>query len=122
MLRLLLAEDDDELRDTVARELSRAGYAVETARDGLEALRFIDRGAFDVAVLDVRMPECTGLEVLSRIRQRGSRMPCVLVSGFADRMDGMAERYGALVLSKPFPMRALCAALREVTGEARRSP
>jgi DNA-binding response OmpR family regulator len=113
MERVLLAEDDDEMRCTLARELSRAGYAVHTARNGMEALIFVTLLEFDVTVFDVRMPACTGLEVLARLRERGSCVPCVLISGFADGMEGVAERYGAVVLSKPFPMTALWAAIRD---------
>ena len=113
MPRVLLAEDDDEMRDTLARELLRAGFTVQTAKDGLEALIWVSQADFDVAVFDVRMPECTGLEVLMRLRERGSRVPCVLISGFADGLDGIGELYGAVVLSKPFPMEALRAAMRE---------
>jgi len=82
---LLLAEDDRDLRELLTTVLEGLGMRVVAAADGAEALeRLREDGRFDAAVLDVRMPKVTGIEVLSRAREAGLNVPIVLVTGFAD--------------------------------------
>ena len=66
--RVLLADDDDEIRDLVAVRLMSAGYVVEAVSDGGQALAAIRASRPDLAVLDVSMPTMTGLEVLRAVR------------------------------------------------------
>ena len=66
--RLLVVDDNEMNRDMLSRRLSGRGYAVEVAKDGREALAAVEQGAFDVILLDVMMPELSGIEVLKTIR------------------------------------------------------
>ena len=69
----LLVVDDNELnRDMLSRRLERRGYIVETAEDGHQALEMIDKGDFDLVLLDVMMPGISGLEVLEKLRENAS--------------------------------------------------
>lgn len=74
-MRLLVAEDDEGLRSVLERGLREAGYTVDAARDGEQALRFLATYEYAAAVVDWRMPKISGLEVIQRLRGRGSSLP-----------------------------------------------
>lgn len=67
--RVLVADDEGALRRFIVRSLSRTGFEVVEAADGLQAARFVEAGAFDVIVSDVLMPGMDGLELLRVVRQ-----------------------------------------------------
>jgi CheY-like chemotaxis protein/ribosome-associated translation inhibitor RaiA len=113
--QVLVAEDDADLRGSLAAELGRRGYAVTVARDGSEASDLLAEQPVDSVVLDVRMPGRSGLEILREMRRRGSRVPVVLISGFADGVSNAGEAHEAVVLAKPFSV----AELREALDQAR---
>lgn len=125
--RVLLAEDDVELRTLFGRCLRSAGYDVVDAADGTEALEHLVGSPpadpdplhrFDAAVLDIRMPGFSGLHVLAALRHRSPGLPVVLMTAFSDeriRMD--AHRLGAAaMLSKPFRLQALTWAVASAVG------
>src|SRR5262249_12397779 len=68
-LRILFADDEAHLRDLMQLELPRLGHEVTVCPDGTAALRALERGLYDAALLDLRMPGLTGIEVLGQIRQ-----------------------------------------------------
>jgi DNA-binding response OmpR family regulator len=118
--RVLVAEDDEEMRRMLAGALRHEGYAVEEARDGNELLdkvrssvRSGDGGApVDLVVSDIRMPGRSGLDVLRSVREGDGTVPFILVTAFGDEeTHRQAQEFGAtLVLDKPFDMDDLCAA------------
>ena len=68
-LRILFADDEAHLRDLMQMELPRLGHEVTVCPDGTAALRAIERGSFDAALLDIRMPGITGIDVLAQVKQ-----------------------------------------------------
>jgi len=122
--RLLVAEDDGEMRRLVAGELRRDGYHVDEAASGRELRELVVTALVrantaqpatalpHLIVSDVRMPGWTGLDLLEHLRDRGSDLPVVLITAFGDRdMHERAARLGAVaVLDKPFD----CDELRRV--------
>jgi len=108
---VLVADDDEDMRAVLAEELARHGWSVALARDGDEAEGAMRRAAFTVAVLDVRMPGPSGVELLVRLRRRGSTMPVVLITGVTEGLEALGSEHGAIVLAKPFSGAALRAAL-----------
>lgn len=86
MIRVLLADDQTLVRQGIKQLLDRSGdiQVTSEAADGEAALRALAEGEFDVALLDVRMPKLTGLQVVQRIRKAGSRLPVVLLTTFDD--------------------------------------
>lgn len=110
--RVLVVEDDDELRSSLASVLLEEGYAVEEARNGLDALRVLgsDGGgaAFDLIVTDHRMPVGLGLDLVELLRRGGIDIPVILITAFPDaHLRERARRLGALVLAKPFRVETL---------------
>jgi len=66
--RILVADDEESIRDLCARVLTRAGYAVKTVSSGEDAVRTLEEAAFDLLISDIRMPGMSGLEVLERTK------------------------------------------------------
>jgi len=103
---LLLVDDDAEFRDTVARRFLRSGYRVQEAADGIEGLELTARRQFDVAVVDLRMPGLSGVELLDKLKAAGAECEVVLLTGegsietAVDAMKRGAHDY----LTKPFPL------------------
>ncbi|MGH9299508.1 MAG: response regulator, partial [Acidimicrobiales bacterium] len=87
-MRILLAEDDDALRSVVERGLDEAGYVVDSVADGKRALDFLSTYEYEVVVLDWRMPELTGLEVLAKMRAANTMTPVLMLTA----RDGPGDR------------------------------
>lgn len=112
--RILLVEDDAELREMLVRLLVDEGYRVEPAPDGQRGLHLGLTREFDILVLDRNLPGMDGLELLGRLRSRGVTVPALVLSALgnpSDRVEGLdagAEDY----LTKPFDIDELLARLR----------
>lgn len=98
--KVLLVDDEPELRRTFKRSLARAGFTVVEATDGLSALALARQEEFEVVVSDVCMPKMGGLELLERLGAESPHLPVVLVSGFADA-SGALDRGAFAFFEKP---------------------
>ncbi|MCP2271128.1 response regulator transcription factor [Actinokineospora diospyrosa] len=113
-MRLLVVDDDPDVRDSLRRGLEFEGYQVVTAADGVEALRLIDTARPDLAVLDLMMPRLDGLQTCRRLRAAGVRLPVLMLTArdaLGDRVTGLdagADDY----LVKPFALEELLARVR----------
>jgi DNA-binding response OmpR family regulator len=120
--RILLAEDNDEMRSMLASILRRDGYAVIEARDGRELVRQLtEHGTgqasdIDLVISDVRMPGASGLDVLAGLREIDWSMPVILITAFgsADTKARAGQLGAALLLDKPFELEELRHAVRSV--------
>jgi EAL domain-containing protein (putative c-di-GMP-specific phosphodiesterase class I) len=101
--RVLVAEDDDQVRRPLMRCLLLAGYEVTGAENGRQAHELLSSAAFDAVVSDIAMPEIDGIQLLRMIRERDTDLPVVLVTGAPHVATAMqAVRLGALLyLTKP---------------------
>jgi two-component system, OmpR family, response regulator MprA len=119
--RLLVADDDPDVRESLGRALRLAGYAVGTAANGTEALDRVARTPVDLIVLDVLMPVTDGLAACRALRARGDTTPVLLLTArdaIDDRVTGLeagADDY----LVKPFSLRELHARIRALLRRAR---
>jgi DNA-binding NtrC family response regulator len=102
-LRILFADDEAHLRDLMQMELPRMGHDVTVCPDGASAMRALEKGSYDVALLDMRMPGMTGIEVLGKIRQMSPETQVVILTGHATVDTAVqALRLGAFdYLTKP---------------------
>jgi DNA-binding response OmpR family regulator len=110
-MRILVAEDDAALRSVLERGLRENGYVVDAVADGAVALRYLRAYEYDVAVLDWRMPERTGIEVVAEARSRGNRTPILMLTARdtpADRVAGLNEGADDYLV-KPFDFAELVA-------------
>jgi two-component system, OmpR family, copper resistance phosphate regulon response regulator CusR len=113
-VRLLLAEDDELLREILCDGLAEEGFEVVAARDGADAFaRFHADGPFGLLLLDEEMPGMTGRELLGRLRAEGQAVPALLISGnlYLDPEERAALGVGP-VLRKPISFADLTGAIR----------
>ncbi|QRK07275.1 sigma-54-dependent Fis family transcriptional regulator [Archangium violaceum] len=103
-IAVLVVDDEEQVRTFLAELLSSSGYQVRCASSGSQALEMLSGGSFDVVLLDVMMPEMSGLEVLRRYRASGGGAPVIVLSALSGAEDAMrAMKLGASdYLSKPF--------------------
>jgi two-component system response regulator MprA len=112
--RLLVVDDDPDIRDSLGRALGYAGFAVETARGGADALSLLARSPVDLVILDVLMPIMNGLDTCRELRRKGDDTPVLVLTAkdsIDDRVCGFesgADDY----LVKPFALRELLARVR----------
>ncbi|HTZ88388.1 MAG TPA: response regulator transcription factor [Solirubrobacteraceae bacterium] len=113
-MRVLVVDDDRAVRDALRRVLTLAGYEVQMAEGGAEAIEAVVQAVPDAVVLDVGMPDIDGLEVCERLRRLGNRVPILMLTArveVSDRVAGLdagADDY----LVKPFDVDELKARLR----------
>jgi DNA-binding NtrC family response regulator len=103
--RILVADDEPSFRELLADILEGAGHEVVEARDGVEALAALERGAFDLVLADQRMPRVDGLELLRRSRHLAAPPPLVMLTAYGTIPEAVeAVRLGAAdYLTKPLP-------------------
>ena len=113
-MRVLLVEDEDDLRILIAERLIKEGYAVDECADGDAALDYIRIGNYDGVIMDIMLPGQSGLEIIHKMRQSGIMTPVLILSALSDTenivmgLDGGADDY----LIKPFDFEILTARLR----------
>lgn len=108
-MRLLLVEDEKNLRDVITLNLELEGYEVIKAINGEEALQKINSEYFDIIILDLMIPKVNGLDVLANLRLKNSNIPVIIVSAkgtSSDRITGLKSGANDY-LSKPFEMEEL---------------
>ena len=116
-MKILVAEDENDLREVLGAFLSHTGYEVDLAANGLEALDLSRANAYDAIVMDIMMPLMDGIEALIKMRGEGNTCPILLLtakSEVRDRIRGLdagADDY----LTKPFAMGELTARIRSLT-------
>ncbi|MCR5452039.1 MAG: response regulator transcription factor [Lachnospiraceae bacterium] len=116
-MRLLLAEDEEDISRALVEILKRNKYSVDAVYNGEDALDYLETELYDAAILDIMMPKLDGLTVLKKIRSKGMDIPVLLLtakSEIDDRVAGLdagADDY----LTKPFAAKELLARVRSIT-------
>ena len=116
-MQILVVDDDQAVRDSLARSLSYTGSEVQTASDGIEALAKLASYTPDAIIMDVMMPRLDGLETTRMLRESGNEVPILVLTArdaVDDRVDGLdagADDY----MVKPFALDELLARLRALT-------
>ncbi len=122
MKKVLIVDDDPNIRFLFAEMLKMEGYEVITASTGTKALQLIVENNFALIILDIKMPGVHGLEVLRRLRDKGNETPIIICSAFEGMKDDfIIESYGVSdYLVKPIDVKLLSAAVkRTVLGHAK---
>lgn len=120
MIRILVVDDDYQMREMLGVILERKGYDVKTASDGNAAIQLQQTKPFDIIITDIIMPEKEGLETISELRRGYPRLKIIAISGGGRyRPEGyleLAKQLGAdLVLAKPFGSWEILSAVKELT-------
>ena len=124
MLRVLLVEDEENIRETVKLNFEIEGYEVVTAADGRKALKHSKEQHFDVMIVDVMLPEVDGFQVVEQIRLTDRETPIIFLTAkdqAADRIQGLkkgADDY----LTKPFVFEELLLRVRRLIERTSKNP
>ena len=111
--RILVVDDEEEVREILAEALEEFGYAVVTAASGEEALPVLaGDGGLEMVITDVRMPGMSGLELADEVRRRWPEVKVVLISGYFLSQTPPPQRF----LKKPFHIKELASLLRAELG------
>lgn len=120
--RVLVVDDDDGVRRQLSYLLEDEGYDVKVAATGSAALMVAQEHAFDVVILDVRLPDLSGIEVFEAFQSRSTSVKTIIVSGYlVDEEIAAAESRGAHFLAKPVDsdrLLKLLALLERAKGDA----
>ena len=115
MIRILLAEDDQVMREYLTRALERAGYAVAAVDRGTAAIPLLETEPFDLLLTDIVMPEMDGIELARRAAEMVPGLRVMFITGFAAvTLKAGRTMPQARVLSKPFHLRDLVAVVDRV--------
>jgi DNA-binding response OmpR family regulator len=121
MIRILVVDDDFQMREMLGVILERKGYDVKTAPDGKAAMQLQSKKPFDIVITDIIMPEKEGLETISDLRRGYPQLKIIAISGGGrHRPEGyleLARQLGAdRVLAKPFGSWEILGAVRELAS------
>ena len=120
MARILLAEDEESLRELVARALTMDGHEVVQNCDGAAALDALtrDEGRYDLLLTDIRMPVMDGIALALSAARDYPALPILLMTGYADQRERASNLELLIhdVITKPFTLATICGAVREALG------
>ena len=114
--RILVADDEESMRWVLSKALRKKGFSVDLARDGTEALRLIKENPYEMAILDIKMPGISGLDLLDRIREQHQDLLVVIMTAEASMKNAVeAMKRGAYdYITKPFDLDVIDAIIEKV--------
>lgn len=120
-MKLLIAEDEKDLNDVICKKLRKEGFEVDSVLDGEETLDHLLYADYDLAVLDIMMPQMDGTQVVASLRSEGKNTPVIFLTALdtiADKVKGLTLGANDYVV-KPFSFDELIARIRAVARTAR---
>ncbi|MBC8017012.1 MAG: sigma-54-dependent Fis family transcriptional regulator, partial [Verrucomicrobia bacterium] len=115
--RILVADDEESMRWVLSKALKRKGFSVDLAIDGRQALSMIQENSYDLAILDIKMPGITGLDLLDKIRELKKELLVVIMTAEASMKNAVeAMKRGAYdYITKPFDLDVIDAIIEKVS-------
>jgi CheY-like chemotaxis protein len=103
-MRILVIDDEADIRETLAALLSSVGYEVSTAESGAAAVEQAERAPFDLVITDLRMPDMSGVDTIASLRRIDPTLPVIVISGYVSNESAQRcyEEGGVRIVCKPF--------------------
>ncbi len=114
MARILIVEDEENLRELYAEELAESGYEVEKAHNGKDALNLISKKDFDIVLMDIRMPEMDGIETLGKIITMEKKIPVIIYTAYSNYKSNFMTWTADAYLTKSSNLDELKAKIEEL--------
>ena len=117
--RILIVDDEDDLRNLLGHVLSNAGYEIVSAMDGEHAITLLQKQKFDLALLDIQMPNVNGIQVLQFVHNHRPTTKAIMLTGYADLSNAMeAKEFGARdFIAKPYKVDDILSTIDRVLHE-----
>ena len=110
---ILVVEDEDKLRNIVHDELKDNNFNVLTAQNGAEALKIIEESMPDLIILDMKLPDMTGVEILGTIRERDTEVPVIVCTAVPlNKFKTYYDRWASKAMDKPVDLNSLVNTVR----------
>jgi two-component system OmpR family response regulator len=119
IVNTLIVDDDKAVRDTLSSILESEGYLVKTAENGKKALHICDKSSFDVALIDVELPDIKGTELLHRLKEKQPKMVRIIITGhpsIENAAKSVNEKADGYVM-KPFNVPELLGMIKKLVDE-----
>ena len=105
---ILIIEDDPDVLSTLVKQLKYFGFEVITASDGMEGMRKLDAGGYDLLITDIVMPFISGVGVVTALKEKTPHIPVIVMTGYGKEPEAAAmEKKADIVLAKPIEMSVL---------------
>jgi DNA-binding response OmpR family regulator len=105
---ILVVEDDLDVLSMIVKHLQYHGYAVRSARDGMEGLKQLEVDGYDLVITDIVMPYVSGVGVVTALKSKHAEIPVIAITGYGKEPESVAlEKKADVVLSKPVRMGVL---------------
>lgn len=105
---ILIIEDDADVLSTVVKQLEYLGYKVIAASDGMEGMKKLDAGGYDLVITDIVMPFISGVGVVTTLKEKMPHIPIIAMTGYGKEPEAAAiEKKADVVLTKPIKMAIL---------------
>lgn len=116
---ILIVDDENDLRTLLRHILTAQGYQITDAADGEEAIELIKLQKFDIALLDIQMPNINGIQVLKYIKEHSPQTKAVMLTGYADLKHAMeAKEFGARdFIGKPYKLEDVLSTIEHILAE-----
>ena len=118
-VRILVADDDKELVQTIEEELIIEGYEVAVAHDGEEAMNAIQSAPFQIAIIDLKMPKISGLEILQKVKKDYPHLKTIILTAYAnlENVKKCRDLGADEVVEKPYDLGELFTAIEYFVGK-----
>jgi DNA-binding response OmpR family regulator len=105
---ILVIEDDPDVRSMIVKHLKHQGFDVVTAQDGMQGLKKLKAGGYDLVITDIVMPYVSGTGLVTALKESKPHIPVIAITGYGEEPEAVAtEKKADLVLSKPVMMSEL---------------
>ena len=114
---ILVIEDDLDVLSVIMKHLNFQGYEIIVATDGMEGLKRLESGGYDLVITDIVMPYVSGVGVVTALKKKWPDIPVIAITGFGKEPEAAAmEKQADLVLAKPVKMAELVKQIEELLG------